>query len=77
MRYGVVVCPKCRNPKAVLLSFKTSKCARCNKILIIEKLKIMYKTNSESEVRNVIGLINADNDGNYDDFKKMMCKQKF
>lgn len=77
MRYGVVVCPKCRNPKAVLLSFKTSKCTRCNKILIIEKLKIMYKTNSESEVRNVIGFINADNDGNYDDFKKMMCKQKF
>jgi hypothetical protein len=77
MKYGVVVCPKCKNPKAVLLSSKTSKCARCNKILNIEKLKIIHKTNSESEVRNVIGLINADNDGNYDDFKKMMCKQKF
>ncbi|OGS39897.1 MAG: hypothetical protein A3K77_04740 [Euryarchaeota archaeon RBG_13_31_8] len=77
MRYGVVVCPKCRNPKAVLLSFKTSKCTRCNKILDIDKLKIIHKTNSESEVRNVIGLINADNDGNYDDFKKMLCKQKF
>jgi uncharacterized protein YbaR (Trm112 family) len=77
MRYGVVVCPKCRNPKAVLLSFKTSKCARCNKILNIDKLKIIYTTNSEKEVRNVIGLINADNDGNYYDFKKMISKQKF
>jgi len=77
MRYGVVVCPKCKNPKAVLLSFKTSKCIRCNKILNIEKLKIIYTSNSESEVRNVIGLINADNDGNYDDFKNIMCKQKF
>jgi len=77
MRYGVVVCPKCRNPKAVLLSFKTSKCARCNKILDIQKLKIIYKTDSESEVRNVIGVINADKDGNYDDFKKMIYKQKF
>jgi uncharacterized protein YbaR (Trm112 family) len=77
MKYGVVVCPKCRNPKAVLLSFKTSKCARCNKILNIDKLKIIYKTNSETEVRNVIGLINADNDGNYYDFKKMISKQKF
>ena len=77
MKYGVVVCPKCRNPKAVLLSFKTSKCIRCNKILDIEKLKIIYKTDSESEIRNVIGLINADYEGNYDDFKKMICKQKF
>jgi hypothetical protein len=77
MRYGVVVCPKCRNPKAVLLSFNTSKCVRCNKILNIDKLKIIYKTNSESEIRNIIGLINADKDGNYDDFKKMMRKQKF
>jgi ribosomal protein L37AE/L43A len=77
MKYGVVVCPKCKNPKVVLLSFKTSKCTRCNKILDIEKLKIIHKTNSESEVRAVIGLINADNAGKYDDFKKMMCKQKF
>ncbi len=77
MRYGVVVCPKCRNPKAVLLSFKTSKCARCNKTLNIDKLKIIFMSNSESEVRNVIGLVNADKDGNYDDFKKMICKQKF
>jgi uncharacterized protein YbaR (Trm112 family) len=77
MRYGVVVCPKCRNPKAVLLSFKTSKCARCNKTLNIDKLKIIFKSNSESEVRNVIGLVNADKDGNYDDFKKMIYKQKF
>ena len=77
MRYGVVVCPKCRNPKAVLLSFKTSKCVRCNKTLNIDKLKIIFKSNSESEVRNVIGLVNADKDGNYDDFKKMIYKQKF
>ncbi len=77
MRYGVVVCPKCRNPKAVLLSFKTSKCTRCNKILNIDKLKIIYKSNSESEVRDVIGLVNADNDRNYNDFKKMISKQKF
>ena len=77
MRYGVVVCPKCRNPKAVLLSFKTSKCTRCNKILNIDKLKIIYKSNSESEVRDVIGLVNADNDRNYNDFKKMIRKQKF
>ena len=77
MKYGVVVCPKCKNPKAVLLSSKTSKCPRCKKILNINNLKIVYKTNSESEVINVIGLINADKDGNYYDFKKMISKQKF
>jgi hypothetical protein len=77
MKYGVVVCPKCKNPKAVLLSSKTSKCPRCKKILNIYNLKIIFRANSESEVRNVIGLINADKDGNYDNFKKMISKQKF
>ncbi len=72
MKYGVIVCPKCRNPKAVLLSVKTSRCPRCNKVLNLDKLKIVYRSNSESEVRNVIGLINADKDGSFDDFKKMI-----
>ncbi len=70
MKYGVVVCPKCRNPKAVLLSFKTSKCSRCNNTLNIENLKIIYKSNSISEIINVIGRINADKNGIYNDFKK-------
>ena len=77
MIYGVVICPKCRNPKAVLLSFKTSKCTKCNKNINLEKHKIIYKSNSESDIRNVIGLINADKDGNYDAFKEMIYKQKF
>ena len=77
MKYGVVVCPKCRNPKAVLLSFKTSKCTRCNKVLNIDKLKVIYISNSESEVRNIIGLINADKNGSYEVFKKTISKQKF
>ena len=74
MKYGVVVCPKCRNPKAVLLSSKTSRCIRCNKVLSLNKLKIIHKTNSETELRNVIGLINADIDGAYEDFKKLIGK---
>jgi uncharacterized protein YbaR (Trm112 family) len=77
MKYGVVICPKCKNPKAVLLSFKTSKCNRCNNVLILDKIKIVYKTDSEIEYKNVIGLINANRDSNYYNFKKMINNQKF
>ena len=77
MKYGVVVCPKCRKPKAVILSFKTSKCINCNSVIHLEKVNIIYKSNSGSEVRSVIGLINAENNGKYYDLKKMICKQKF
>jgi hypothetical protein len=76
MKYGVVVCPKCRTPKAVLLSTKTSRCTRCNKVLILEKIKIVHKTNSEAELRHIIGLINAEKYGSNNNFKKIISKQK-
>ena len=76
MKYGVVVCPKCKTPKGVALSSKTTRCIRCNKNLNLQKIKVLYKTNSELELRNVIGLINAEKDGNLDKFKKMLAKQK-
>ena len=59
MKYGVVVCPKCKNTKAVQLIYKTSKCNRCGKILVLKKLNIFYRTNSEQNLRQAIGFINA------------------
>ena len=76
MKYGVIVCPKCKTPKGFALSSKTTRCTRCNKVLNLQKLTIFHKTNSESELRNIIGLINAEKDGNLDKFKKMISKQK-
>ena len=71
MRYGVVVCPKCKNAKLVDLSYKTSRCIRCGKLLVLDKLKIIYKSNSEKDLRQAIGLINAQMEGKLDYFKKV------
>ena len=59
MRFGVIVCPRCKKVKGVDLSKKTTKCIRCNKILKLENSKIFYKTNSQEELQRNIGEINA------------------
>ena len=61
MRYGIVVCPKCRNAKLVDLKYNTTKCNRCNKILKLNNLVILYKSNSQSAIRAKIGEINREN----------------
>jgi uncharacterized protein YbaR (Trm112 family) len=77
MKYGIVVCPKCKNPKVVLLSFKSSKCMRCGKILYIDKLKIFYKTSSKSKVRTAVGLINAERNKACTNFNKIINKENY
>ena len=74
MKFGVIVCPKCKKTKAIELSYKTTKCIRCGKVLAIEKLKILYKTDSEQKLRQTIGLINAELDGKLKEFKKLVIK---
>ncbi|MDH7507279.1 MAG: hypothetical protein QHH15_05810 [Candidatus Thermoplasmatota archaeon] len=59
MRYGVIVCPRCRNSKVVDLSFKTTTCFRCNKKITLNKVRILFESNSEKEIRKAIGLINV------------------
>ncbi len=72
MRFGVIVCPKCKKVKGVDLSSKTTKCSRCGKILTIDKLKIFYKTNSQEKLQQAIGLKNAELDGKYNEFKELL-----
>ena len=60
MRYGVVVCPRCRNAKIADLSFKTTRCVRCNKLLHVDKLRILAKSNSQQVLREVIMKINME-----------------
>jgi hypothetical protein len=74
MKFGIIVCPKCKMAKGTDLSNKTTRCIRCGKVLTIEKLKILYKTNSEQKIREAIGLVNAELNGKLKEFKKLIDK---
>ena len=76
MKFGVIVCPNCKKVKGVELSCKTTKCPRCGKVLWLENLKIFYKTDSQEELQQAIGLMNADLDGRLDEFKKIIQNEK-
>jgi len=58
MKYGIIVCPRCRNSKVVDLFYKTTTCFRCNKKIDLNKVKILYKSNSEEEIRKAISVLN-------------------
>jgi len=62
MKYGIIVCSKCKRAKGFLFANKTTKCIVCGKVLNIKKHKIMLKTDSLVELQNAIGMINADID---------------
>jgi transposase-like protein len=72
MKFGIVVCPRCKKAKVVDLSCKTTKCHRCGKVLRLEHLKILYKSNSDQKIRQAWGLVNAEMDGRLEDFKELM-----
>ncbi|MEF8848957.1 MAG: DUF1922 domain-containing protein [Candidatus Thermoplasmatota archaeon] len=76
MKFGIIVCPKCRRAKAIKLTCKTTRCPFCNHTIKISKRKIFHKTDSRKEIQNAIGLVNADIDGRYDDFKKQLEEKK-
>ena len=75
MKFGIIICPHCKKVKGVDLTYKTSKCLHCGKILKIEHLKVFFKTDSQEKLRQAIGQINADVDGNIHEFKKIMHKK--
>jgi hypothetical protein len=59
MKYGVIVCSKCKMAKGVNLYNKTTRCNRCGKIINIKKVKILFKTESAEKLRYYIGVTNA------------------
>ncbi|MEF8880074.1 MAG: DUF1922 domain-containing protein [Candidatus Thermoplasmatota archaeon] len=71
----MIVCPNCRTPKGIKLDVKSTRCNNCGKTLKIDKVRILHKTSSQDELRNVIGLINAGFDGREEDFKKFLEEQ--
>ncbi len=60
MRFGVIVCPKCKKVKAVDLTYKSTRCFYCNKTIKFDKIKILYKSNSQEKIRYIIGKLNAE-----------------
>jgi len=71
MRFGIVVCPKCKKAKGINLSCKTTRCIRCDKLLMLEKLRILYKADSKQKLRQTLGLINAEMDDRLKEFKEL------
>lgn len=74
MKYGVIVCPRCKQVKGVELKYKSTNCPKCNKNIKLDKVRILFETNSEEALRHAIGLVNADFDGKSEDFKKIFEK---
>jgi len=58
--FGVIVCPECKAAKAVDLTNDTTQCHDCGKRLVLEKMRIHYKTISQEEARWAIGRLNAE-----------------
>ena len=52
--YGIICCPKCRFVTAVDLKFKTKKCIKCNYNIIIKKVRVIFKTEDNNELGNLI-----------------------
>jgi ssDNA-binding Zn-finger/Zn-ribbon topoisomerase 1 len=77
MRLGIVVCPKCKQAKGIDLSKKTSRCPRCGRVLHIKKLKIFYETDSQEQLRQAVGSLNAKLDNKSITLKKYKGKLLF
>jgi hypothetical protein len=75
MKFGILVCPKCKKAKVVILSYKTTRCHGCGKVFKIDKIKILYRTDSEKKLKHSLGLINAKIDGKLEKFKEKFKNQ--
>ena len=52
--FGVICCPKCRFVTGADLQFKTKKCIRCSCQINLKKVRIMFKTEDNSELGDLI-----------------------
>jgi len=62
--------------KGIDLSFQTTRCQRCNKLLKITSLTIFYKTDSQEQLRKVIGLMNASAEGKQNEFQAQLQQKR-
>ena len=52
--FGVICCPKCRFVTGIDLQFMTKKCIKCNFTINLKKVKIIFKTEDNNELGNLI-----------------------
>ena len=52
--FGIICCPKCRFVSGIDLQFKTKKCIKCNFSINLKKVRIIFKTEDDNELGNLI-----------------------
>ena len=52
--FGVICCPKCRFVTGVDLQFKSKKCIKCNYQIKLKKVRVIFKTEDNSELGDLI-----------------------
>ena len=48
--FGVVVCPKCKKARGVIIGSAKAKCPRCGHSIDLSKARVFYKTDSQAEL---------------------------
>lgn len=69
--YGVVLCPRCKQPRGVRLQAKTATC-QCGKTLHIQRLRVLIRTDSAADLPTVVGRIRAQMAGRLEEFEEAM-----
>jgi hypothetical protein len=57
-KYGVVICPKCGNAKGVESAKKTTAC-QCGREIRLDRVKLMFMTDSPLELSDSVAAANA------------------
>ncbi|UCH89141.1 MAG: hypothetical protein JSV49_00385 [Thermoplasmata archaeon] len=71
-KYGVVVCPKCHYPRGIKLGTKKSSCYHCSYNFTVKNLKIFYMTESEAELSEAVGRLNAKLRGGLEEYLEFL-----
>ncbi|MGD1059856.1 MAG: hypothetical protein ABR879_00140 [Methanomassiliicoccales archaeon] len=52
--FGVVVCPKCKKARGVVLGSARARCPRCGHSIDLSKARVFYKTDSQAELAEAV-----------------------
>ncbi|HVO77858.1 MAG TPA: DUF1922 domain-containing protein, partial [Methanomassiliicoccales archaeon] len=56
--FGVVVCPKCKKARGVVLGSARAKCPRCGHSIDLSKARVFYKTEKQAELAEAVKKMN-------------------
>ncbi len=58
MKFGVIQCSRCKRAVGVRLGAKTATCPQCGKKMVLKKVKILNRVNSEKELAKAVMRLN-------------------